>query len=73
MRKVSIKNRKYLDRLAERDPKLLKDLKHRKKLSSCKSFIRLHSTQADLVDLKEVIKMREEELKKEASVKPLEK
>lgn len=73
MRKVSIKNRKYLDRLAERDPKHLKDLKHRKQLSSCKSFIKLHSTKSDLIDVKEVIKMREEELKKEASMKPPEK
>lgn len=63
MRKVSIKNRKYLDKLAERDPKKLKDLKHRKQLSACKSFIRLHSTQADLKDVKAVIKEREKKLK----------
>lgn len=67
MRKTSIKNRKYLDRLAQRDPKQMQDLKHRKQLSATKSFIRLHSTQEDLVDVKEVIKTREAQLKKEAS------
>lgn len=56
-----------MERLENNDPKKYKYIKHRKQLSATKSFIRLHSTQEDLVDVKEVIKTREEQLKNEAS------
>lgn len=67
MKKQSIENRKYLDKMSKEDPQRFELVKHRRRYASAKSFIRIHATLEDTKNLKEVIKTREAQLKKEAS------
>lgn len=63
MRKQSIINRRYLDKLAETNPEKLAEIKYKRRRSSAKSFIIRHLKKGDLTDFSGYIKERKEILK----------
>lgn len=65
MRKQSIANRKYFERLERDDPGHLRELRHRQQLGSAKSFIRHHARLDDLQLLHKTMKERKDFLKKD--------
>lgn len=64
MRKQSIANRKYFERLERDDPSHFRELRHRQQLGSAKSFIRRHARLDDLKELQKVMTERQDCLKK---------
>lgn len=55
MRKQSITNRKYLERLEKEDPDHLAEIKYRKYFSSAKTFIKKHGRPPELEELRTLI------------------
>lgn len=63
MKKQSVWNRRYIDRLKKEEPEKAKDLRYRQYRSSSKSFILRRLKAEDISDFEEYLKERKRDLK----------